>query len=351
MFNYKSHSNIYQIKANKYLHNLNNHDILLTGMTGFFGRPVIDLITTYRKSNSCHGKLFVLTRDIFKAKSRLIDLYLDDIIFIEGDVRNFEFIGDLDYIIHGASVSNKEKFSGASELERFNVIYEGSRNILDIARINNVKKLLYISSGSVYGKPSSGLNIKEDFTSAPDVLNDPEACYSEGKRSAELLHKIYANKDNFDYTIARCFSFIGPGMPLDINYSIGNFIRDSLYEKRILIKSDGKAIRSYMYTYDLALWLIFLLFNGLDGHAYNVGSEREITIKELAILVKEIVNPDIDISIMNEQIDHSGSNSAAAHRYIPDTTKARRLGLEEWTELRTAIINTIQFQLSVMKSI
>ena len=123
-------------------------------------------------------------------------------------------------------------------------------------------------------------------------------------------------------------------MPLDGTYAFGNFINNFLKNENILIKSDGKSIRSYLYAADLIIWLFTLLAKGRNREIYNVGSSTPISIKELAL---HISGEAIDVITTN--------NSDAIYScYYPDTNKCRsQLGLSEFTSLKRSIEKTINF--------
>jgi dTDP-glucose 4,6-dehydratase len=152
-------------------------------------------------------------------------------------------------------------------------------------------------------------HIPETYLGSPDPL-DPNSAYGEGKRVGELLCAVAHQEHGLEATIARCFAFVGPHLPLDAHFAIGNFIRDAMKGEPIKVK-DGTPYRSYLYAADLAVWLWTILFKGVACHPYNVGSEQEITIESLA---KSIASAEGG-SVAGQPL--SLSHSSHAYRYVP----------------------------------
>jgi dTDP-glucose 4,6-dehydratase len=150
------------------------------------------------------------------------------------------------------------------------------------------------------------------------------------------LCALYHATHGIDTVIARCFAFVGEDLPLDVHFAIGNFIRDALWAEEIIVGGDGTPLRSYLDQRDLAHWLLTLLAAGKPNRAYNVGSDREISVAALARLVGEIVSPGKVVRILGQAAGNSGRNI-----YVPDIRRAREeLGLDVTIPLETAIADT-----------
>jgi dTDP-glucose 4,6-dehydratase len=196
-------------------------------------------------------------------------------------------------------------------------------------------------------------HIPEDYAGAPDTTLEGSA-FGEGKRAAEMMCTLYAHPRSMQVKIARCFAFAGAYLPFNLPYAIGNFIRDALNRETIKIEGDGTPYRSYLYAADLAIWLWTILCNeapdprqgveapdprqGVEApdRAYNVGSDKAISIVELAGLVRDLLYPAGDIAIAHQPVP-----GMAPARYIPAIEKAaNELGLKVWVNLDEAILRT-----------
>lgn len=323
---------------------LKNKKIFLTGGTGFFGKWLLESFIHFNDNLNLKARLFILSRNPEKflsnnpqSKKR------DDVVFIKGDVRTFEFLEEkFHYIIHAALPAS---YTQIKPIELLDIGINGTKRVLEFAKYCKAEKFLFVSSGVVYGKqPPEIKKLSENsFGSLEINPENPKIYYAEAKRVGELLCYGAMKEWGLNIVIARCFSFIGPFMPLDAHFAIGNFIRDALKGGPIVIESDGTKITSYMYAEDLAYWLWTILLKGKPGEAYNVGSEKEISLKELAKKIAEIytelTGKKVDIIIKKQP-----EPGKIPERYVPSTEKAKKeLGLKETVSLEEAIRKTLQF--------
>ncbi|MCP3924075.1 MAG: NAD-dependent epimerase/dehydratase family protein [Desulfobacterales bacterium] len=317
---------------------LRGKKLFVTGGTGFFGKWLLESFLWVNKKLELNAQMHVLSRDPESFKTNCLHLAnKSEIKYHQGDVRNFDFPdGKFDYIIHAAT-SASAKLNSENPLLMFNTIVEGTRHILDFAVHCNAQKFLLTSSGAVYGEQHELKNVSENHCGAPDPIGSNSA-YGVGKRASEFLCGAYSQKYGIEMKIARCFTFVGPYLPLDIHYAIGNFIRDGLNNKTIKVNGDGTPYRSYLYAADLAIWLWTILFKGKSMRTYNVGSEEAITISGLANIVVKCFKKTLQVKIAETPEPGSITN-----RYVPSTKRAREeCNLHQTISLREAIERTIK---------
>jgi len=314
--------------------------LFITGGTGFFGRWLLESFALANKKFNLNASVCVLTRDYNAFKTKAPNLADNQAInFHIGDVRNFDFPeGEFTHIIHAAATSAIATFNNEDLLATFDIVVGGTRRALDFAAKCGAKKFLFTSSGVVYGKQPLGMaHISEDYMGAPEPTN-VNIALGESKRVAEFLCAYYSNKHGIETKIARCFSFVGPYLPLDIHYAIGNFIRDGLNGGPIQVNGDGTPQRSYLYAADLIIWLWTIFLKGASCRAYNVGSEEDVTISELARIVARNFN-DMEVKIAK-----SPKLNAFPERYVPSTKRAQQeLGLKQSINLEEAIKKTLLY--------
>jgi nucleoside-diphosphate-sugar epimerase len=307
----------------------------LTGGTGFFGPWLVESFAHANEQLGLDAELVVLSRDPDAAIRRLPALRTaPGVTFWKGDVRKFEFPrGAFDLVIHGAAESSQQGHLG-DQRHMFETIVDGTRRTLALAREAKANSYLLLSSGAVYGKqPSSLTHVPEHYTGAPD-LGDARSAYGEGKRAAEVLAAVENEYGALSVRVARCFAFVGPHLPLDIHFAIGNFVRDALGRGPIRVQGDGTAVRSYLYMADLAAWLWTLALSPDARGAYNVGSEEPLTILETARLVADVCRPGTPIEILGKPVP-----GAQPHRYVPSTERARaELGLCQTVSVRDGVM-------------
>lgn len=312
--------------------------IFFTGATGFYGVWLLNSFAHVTRRLGLRIPSTILTRDPAATRARygaLIDALGAELAF--GDTRTFVFPeGAFSHVVHGAT-SASAALNASAPFEMFDVIASGTRRVLDLAAGADCSRFLLMSSGAVYGpQPSSMTHVPETWGGGPSTLDVANA-YAEGKRAAELLAAIGARVSGFELVSARGFAFVGPHLPLDTHFAIGNFLRDAMAGGPIRILGDGTPYRSYLYGSDLATWMWMLLFKGRASTAYNVGSDDGRPLREIAERVAAQTGTRVDVA------KEPPPNHAPA-RYVPDVSRAKsELGLSIRVPLDEAIRRTLAF--------
>lgn len=328
---------------------LRGQNIFVTGGTGFFGRWLLESFAHANDSLGLKANMVVLSRDpeAFVAKAPHLGSS-SAITFVRGNVLTLtaaemrsqlgaKSSGQFAFVIHAATESTGN-MNAENPLLMIETIEQGTRAALEFALATGARRFLLTSSGAVYGRqPSEMTHVPESYPGGPDPL-DSRSAYGEAKRMAELLCASYYKQHDLEPLIARGFAFVGPFLPLDAHFAIGNFIRDALRGGPIQVNGDGTPCRSYLYAADLAIWLWTILLKGQPGRAYNVGSEDARPISDLARLVAQVCGGG------TVQVKERPDPAKPVQRYVPSCRRAmEELGLRPWIELSEAIRRTAAF--------
>lgn len=313
--------------------------VLLTGGTGFFGKALLRHWAALPPSGP--PRVDVLSRNPAAFLERNPEFHgLPWLTLRAADILRPETLPadgvPFTHLLHAAADSTAA--AALTPLDVHVQIVEGTRNLLAYAAANGIRRFLLTSSGGAYGPQPPHLDrIPEDYHGMPDPLQVGQA-YGVAKRMAEQLCALYGHQHGLEVVVARCFAFVGRDLPRDAHFAIGNFIRDALAAPAITVNGDGAPIRSYMDQRDLASWLVALLERGRPGHAYNVGSEAGITIRELAHLVRDLLAPGKTVHVA------ASGAPTIRNRYLPSTQKARtELGVALAVPLESAIVEAARF--------
>ena len=319
--------------------------ILLSGANGFVPSYLADTIlylnqTILRKDPA---KLILLTRNHITKRGRLSHcLDESNVKLWVGDVTKviLPWTDKVDIIIHAASkASPKDYLSRPIVTAEVNVF--GTQRLLDYGARKKVAKFLFISSGEIYGNPDPAhVPVKETYNGNVDPMG-PRSAYQESKRFAETLCRLYYDVHGLNTVVARLFHTYGPRLDLDDGRVVAEFIRRALAGEDIEIV-DSNSIRTFAYISDSveALWRL-LLVGEPWGQAYNIGSEEEITIMDLAKLIIKISGSSSKIiSVPNGSIPHL---AGTPDKTTPCTKKIESLGQINKVGLEEGIVRLIEW--------
>ncbi len=316
---------------------LRGQRLFMTGGTGFFGMWLIETFLWANQKLDLGAEVLVLSRDPAAFLRKMPHLAgQPGLGFHAGNMANFEFpAGRFSHIIHAAT-EHYDSSLAPDLLAAFNRDVQGTRRVLDFARQCGAKRVLFTSSGAVYGpQPAELTHIPEDYPGSFSPT-DTRSGYGQAKRVSEFLCTLYAQAYGLETKIARCFAFVGTYLPLDRNFAVGNFLRDALAGGPIVVQGDGTPYRSYLYAADLAVWLWSILFCGRSCRPYNVGSDQDLTIAALARMVRDVVAPSAELRVLQ-----AADPNRPVQRYVPETKRAGdELGLRVHIGLRDGIART-----------
>jgi nucleoside-diphosphate-sugar epimerase len=323
--------------------------ILLTGATGFFGCWLLESLGAANRALGLELEIYAQSRAPDKFIARVPHLGRDagirwiacePVRISVAELRDAQAreVPQLDAMIHlvteadgGATVANPKA--------AFETIAGTTRSALALAAATGVQRFLFTSSGSVYARePAAPERIPETQAVVPEPA-DYRLVHAIGGRAkwvAEQHCAEYAERHGFDVAVARGFTFVGPHLPLQGKFALGNFLGDALNGRDIHIQGDGTPVRSYLYAADLAVWLWRILLRGISARPYNVGSEHAASLREVADTVRREVAPAAAVKVLSRS-----DPARPPDRYVPDTTRARtELGLSETIMLPEALRRT-----------
>jgi nucleoside-diphosphate-sugar epimerase len=324
-----------ELGATAPLPQLEGRRILLTGGTGFVGRALLDRLIALQDTGARSFEVAVLSRD----PQRFLQMYPEYdgrqwLRYCTGSLDNLaQLDGTYTDVIHAAA----DTHVSSNRADWADQIVLGTRRMLDMAVKCGAKRFLFTSSGAVYGpQPDSLAKMDEAYLGAP-LPTALSSVYGQAKRQAEQLCTIYKAEYGLETVITRLFAVSGKHLPADGPYAIGNFIRDALFADEIHVQGSGEAIRTYLDGEDVSDWLLCLLERGIPGEAYNVGSDRPVSIRDLAFIVQALLSPDKPVRIGRCERDNG-----ARSRYVPSVEKVGNMGLSQTVDLEQSILNAAE---------
>lgn len=257
---------------------------LVTGGAGFIGSHISERLVE-------KGWEVTILDNLSTGKKENIASFSDKIEFIEGSITDKELVkkavSGADYVFHEAAlVSVVESISNPEKTHEINV--NGTRNVLDAALDEKVKKVMFASSAAIYGDANPP--IKEDFelkSFSP---------YAESKVEGEKLMKEYSEK-GLETVSLRYFNVYGERQDPNSQYSgvITRFIRKMLACESPTIYGDGNQTRDFIYVGDVVTAnLMAAEKEGISGESFNIASGIPLTVNQLEGLVSELTSHDID---------------------------------------------------------
>jgi len=318
--------------------------ILITGGAGFIGSHLADMLIEM-------GEEVFVVDDLSTGSLANVEQYQNQERFhlIVDTILNEAVMNELvfkcDQIYHmAAAVGVKLIMNRPVETLETNV--KGTEMVLMLAN-RYKKKLLIASSSEVYGKVMDGektSSLLEDTDRLMGSTTKRRWAYACSKALDEFLALAYFEEKKLPVIIARLFNTVGPRQTGQYGMVIPNFVQKALIGKPITVYSDGMQSRSFTYVADVIDALIKLMAEPeAVGQIFNVGNEEEVTIKELALMVKEMAGSSSEIEYIPYEKAY-GPGYEDMQRRSPDITKLKSLiHFEPETDLRGIIQSVIDY--------
>lgn len=310
---------------------LNNSKILITGATGLVCSAIVDVLI-----NAC---LNIIVYVAGRSKKKVYKRFDRKVVFVQYDATNpITFDVDVDYIIHGASNASPNLYVN-EPVETMQANINGMQNLLDYARKKSVKKVVYVSSSEVYGRKESIEPFKEDQYGFIDLLN-PRSSYPIAKRAAETMCVSYHAEYGVPFNVVRLGHIYGPSASKSDKRVSSDFTYKAAKGENLVLKSEGKQIRSYCYSLDCASAILSVLTSGVDGEVYNISNRNSIiNVREMAEYVAKAGGVDLIFDVPNQTetaVFNPMDNSSL------DSTKLENLGWKGIFSAKDGLEHTVR---------
>jgi len=296
--------------------------LLILGGSGFIGSSIVECGIDKNLIKHKINKIYVLSRGKKKNTNKKKHIKIE---YISKNILNLKKIPQVDYIIY--SIKNHDIKTSNNYFNQFFKL---------LKTLNNKPKILFTSSGAVYGKNDNKKRDTEDKT-----INLNSISKFSGYKKRYALEKIFIEQKfielglkNYEVSIARCYTFIGKNI-IKHGFAISDLINDALKNKVIKLKSTNNVYRSYMHSNDLVEWLIKILKkSNRQCPIYNVGSDKVVNLRDLTRRISKLSNKKYNINkISSNDWDY----------YVPSTAKAKKkLNLKISINLKHALNSTIK---------
>ena len=314
---------------------LSNKSILVTGATGMIGSLLTDVLIA--KSKDYNFNIIAMARNkkqldlLFGEKSNEYNIS----IMAHDVTAPFEL--QFDYVFHCASNTHPLQYS----TDPVGTITKNVIGLYNILRNmeKNKGRLVCLSSVEIYGENRGDVNSFDEKYCGYIDPNNARSGYNESKRLCESLCQAYRAQYDLDFVTARISRVYGPSLQIDDSKVMSQMIMDACRGNDIILKSRGNQRFSYCYSADAVNAILFLLFYGKSGEAYNVSSdESDITIKELAEYISSLSGTKVRYKIP-DSVEQKGYSKAT--KALLNTSKIKHIGWESNYTLHEGVKRTI----------
>lgn len=314
---------------------LRGKTVLVTGATGLIGSILARALICAGEDRGLGIRVLAAVRNRAKAEQLFATFLEAGLEILVCDILSpIELPQEVDYIVHGASVTTSKDFVDRP-VETILTALKGTENLLELAREKRVLGMVYLSSMEAYGVvDAEHWNVRETDYGYIDPLQ-PRSSYSESKRMAEGLCAAYAHEYQVPVKTVRLAQTFGAGIPESENRVFAQFARSILTGQDIVLHTDGSKAHCYCYTADAVRGILKVLLDGTPGEAYNVSNEETFsTIREMAQMLIGAY-PESGSGLVFDIPEDAGKfGYAPTSRMLVNAEKLRMLGWKPEADLR-----------------
>jgi dTDP-glucose 4,6-dehydratase len=283
---------------------MNLKKILIIGGTGFFGKSLVNYFIKKKLKKKTQIIIFARKIEKFKLKNNNKNLSIKK---IKGNILNTKTLPNANLVIYCAL------------LKKYRDDIKAVKNFCFLSKkYYRNSKILYASSGAVYGViPQNVTRVREDYFSNNKIeFKNYKKNYLIAKKANETQIRNLGSQ-GLKVSIARCFTFVGEFLSQKSNFAIIDFINCILEKKKIILRAKHKVIRSYLYSDDLAFFLMKILnVASRQCPIFNCGSDNAVSLNQLAQLLSKKYNIKLNINKYD--------NKKNIDLYVPNINKFRK---------------------------
>ncbi|MBO6179228.1 MAG: NAD(P)-dependent oxidoreductase [Selenomonadaceae bacterium] len=320
---------------------LENKRVMITGASGLIGTFLADVLMEKNVADDLDVTIITVGRSEEKAKERFADYWENEkFSFYCADINEPLSIDvHADYIVHAASNTHPRLYAD-DPVGSLTTNILGTYRLLEYARQTKIERFVFLSSVEIYGQAWNPDDMFDEKYCGYLDCNQFRAAYPEGKRAGEALCNAYIGKYGMDIVIPRLSRVYGSTMRLNDSKAMSQFIMNGAHGEDIVLKSKGEQRYSYCYVADAVSGILYTMFLGKCGEAYNVADMNgAITLKEITENIADSVGRKVVFDFPDER-ESAGFSKVSVG--VMDTKKLQKLGWKAFDDVRTGTRKTVQ---------
>lgn len=313
--------------------------ILITGASGLIGSFVVDMLMHYNRKMGADIQIYAAGRSIDRLAQRFGKIQHSELKYVNYDaMKPLTFDFSADYIIHAAGNAYPAAFNRDPVGTIIGTV-NGTYNMLEYARHHGTERLLFVSSGEIYGEGNLGISEYDEAYSGYLDSMSSRSSYPSSKRTAETLCISYGRQYGLDTVIVRPCHTYGPSMTRGDNRASAQFIYNVMNGEDVILKSSGTQMRSYCYVADCGSAILAVLANGTAGEAYNcANTDARVSIAEFAQTVANVAGRKV---VQIEATEADIADRTFISRQVLNSSKLENLGWKGSFDVQSGVAHTI----------